>query len=141
MKTVIIIAVLFPLLSVGQSCPTGKSWMPTISSNTVFIEADTCLDDAVVKSLWRDYFFSLCGDTTVTQYSTSWRALSGTHWVNDTIGCAPLEAYQKKANGVWINISKCLFFWENKSRFKCYGGAFRDVVVPCCGHFHKTKPS
>ena len=130
---------LFPLLSAGQ-CPPGQSFMPSISSNGVAIIADTCMNDADVKNAWAVYFKSICGEPTVTQFSTSYRLISGNTWVNDSIGCEDRKLYQKKISGVWVEISRCLFYWENKIRFKCYGGVDKNIEVSCCSHWHKTKP-
>lgn len=140
MKNLILI-LLFPVSMFGQSCPPGRSWMPSISTGDIAIIADKCLLDDEVKDMWRIYFKSLCPEPPPQVLYTNYRVTKGTVWVNDTLGCQPIEKYEKKVNGNWIPVTKCLWYWENKTRLKCYGGVTNDIQVPCCGHFHKTKPN
>lgn len=130
---------LFPLFINAQSCPPGKSFMPSISNSGVMILADTCLSDSLVADRWKEFFNHLGNpDTTAIAIYTNYRILS--FHVFDSTGWNKKEVYQKKVNGVWVEISKCSFYWDNKTRLICWGGQAQTVQIPCCGHFHKTKP-
>ena len=141
MKNLILIFLfLIPALCNGQYCPPGQSWMPSIGSDGLYIHADKCLPDSVVKSNWDEYFRHLCNsDTAVLAYYTTYRIVS--FKVYDFTGCNAVTKYQQKTSTGWIEISKCRWYWENRSRLKCWGGYNNAVEIPCCGHFHKTKPN
>lgn len=113
--------------------------MPSINFHGGAIIADTCLQDSVVNELWAEYFHSLRCETVPQVLYTNYRSTVGYNW-DDSTGCRYLEKYEKKISGSWVVISKCLWYWDNKTRLKCYGGIDNNVQVSCCGHWHKTKP-
>lgn len=135
MKSLILILFLIPALCNGQSCPPGQTYFKSIASGDVYIMADKCLLDSTVSVMWDEYFKNLSPrDTTTQNYYTTYRIL--------TIGLGSFvtEVYQYKTSTGWVEISKCLWYWSNKSRLKCYGGYNNTVEIPCCNHFHKIKP-
>lgn len=116
-------------------CPPGQTYFHSIRSGDVYIMADKCLPDSTVAEMWQEYFRNLSPrDTTTQNYYTTYRIL--------TIGLGSFvtELYQVKTSTGWVEISKCRWYWENKSRLKCWGGYNNTVEVPCCTHFHRTKP-
>lgn len=119
-------------------CPAGWSWMPQINIGGGIIINGKCQPDSIVASLWQEYFFHLRKqDTVATVYSADYRILE--YGLYDFYGWHKETVYQEKIGSVWSNISKCLWYWNNKS-VTCYGGWEQKVQVPCCQHFHKTKP-
>lgn len=140
MKNHILILLLFISSIAPAQCPPGKVYVPSIGHGDIAIVADTCVDKAWAEFIWRQYFMGVCGERTAIQYSTYYRIIIGNTW-NDTTGCQPKTTYQKRINGAWATISKCLWYWDNKSRFACYGGDQYDVkLAACCGHYHDRKP-
>jgi len=119
MKNIIFLFLFASLVSQGQKdCPVGYSYMPSIGTSSLMISADTCLPDSVCKKLWIDFHKSMCGETGYGWVDKNYSYSSGNTWVNDSVGCIRKEVYRKKVNGKWIDISKDLFYLENKLNFK-----------------------
>ena len=78
-------------------CSVGYSWMPSIGTSSLMIEADTCLPDSTCKKLWLDFSKNMCGESGLYMLSfdgTSYARLP--EWVNDSIGCVTKEEWRIK---------------------------------------------
>lgn len=135
MRNLVLTLFLIPALCKGQWCPVGQTYFKSIASGDVYIMADKCLPDSVVNAMWEEYFRNLSPkDTTTLNYYTTYRILKF------GLGDFVTEVYQQKTSTGWVDISKCLWYWLNKSRLICWGGFDNTVQIPCCQHWHKTKP-
>lgn len=135
MKSLILILFLIPALCNGQTCPPGHSFMPSIRSGSTYIMADKCLPDSIVREMWAEYYRNLSPrDTMTTNYYGTYRILS------IGFGQYSIQVYQKLSSGGWKEVTSCLWYWENKTRLRCYGGWEQRVEISCCSHYHKTKP-
>lgn len=50
----------YNVFSQNIKCPNGYSYMPTIATSSLRIEADECLPDSVVKRLWLTFNKNMC---------------------------------------------------------------------------------
>jgi hypothetical protein len=139
-QLLIILMVCFVGVAYGQNkCDSGYSYVPTIMSSGTSMIADTCLPDSLAKKMWQSFFKGNCGETDMWSMNEDYMGGTTSTWVNDSIGCVTTEKYKMKVKNKWVEISKCLYYWGNKSKCSTYDGKeFKDV--PCCGHIHKTKP-
>jgi len=122
--------------SVKHECDSGYSWMPTLSTSSLIIEADICLPDSVCIRLWNEFGENLCGETGSSMWSEKF-SYSDSHTWSDSLGCISKEEYRMKVGKKWVKISKCRYYWFNKGA-TCYSDY--PNKIPCCGHKHTKIP-
>lgn len=52
-----------------KKCDSGYSYMPTIGTTSLRIQADTCLPDSIVKGLWKEFNQNMCGEMGISVWS------------------------------------------------------------------------
>lgn len=136
---IILCAIQINVAAQKKECPPGYSWMPTVEWDYHTWVADKCLPDSMCKQIWKDISRAMCTGSGfyTTNYTHSYG--SGGRWVGDS--CIYFEEYKKLVSGKWIDISKCLYYWEVGDATECSTYVNDKIqIVPCCGHVHKTKP-
>lgn len=122
-----------------QKCDSGYSYMPTISTGSLIIKADTCLPDSVCKKLWKEFDKNLCGETQTFSMSDIFM-YSDFHTWSDSLGCISKETYKMKVKDKWVEISKCKYYWLNKGTTCSTWSDDKSIKISCCGHTHLTEP-
>lgn len=77
---------------------------------------------------------SKCDGWGVVTFSENYRHSSFVKW-NDS--CIQVEKFEKNFSGVWVEISKCEYYFFNRAECGQYDGK-EHKKIPCCGHIHTT---
>lgn len=118
-------------------CSPGYSWMPTLSTSSLRIVADTCLPDSICEKLWLTFAENMCGEGGFLLADGNYSYHRSSVWSDSLKTCISKEIYNKKVNDKWVEISKCEYYMVKKSTSTCgVASAVSHKEVPCCGHEH-----
>jgi hypothetical protein len=158
-RLLLLIALLFPVIGMGQTvgelrydstitfvhgpkietikkCDSGYSWMPSLSTSSLRIIADTCLPDSICKKLLLGFRENVCSETSMHYSTENYSYSSQNTWVNDSVGCVTKVTYSKRFKKKWIEISACQYYFENKGTNCSIFDGDESIAKPCCGHIH-----
>lgn len=143
MKQAFLILILFSWLNSHsqQPCSPGYRYLPSMSTSSLQIIADTCVADSVYKRAVLEFRENMCGEGGHISIGGGYYYARNPKWINDSIGCVTTETFKKMVKGKWVDISRCRYYYENEST-ECgtWDDSNKYIKIPCCGHIHKTPP-
>lgn len=133
----LLIFILFPLITSAQ-CPPGQVFLPTVTVGSQTWVSNRCVPQSEYDSIWNEVKKATCAAQvlTVTNVTPSYEHSTGYVFQNGE--CVRVEIFQKKVSGEWLEISRCVYYWDNRTRFYCNKPGTSPTL--CCGHEHTSKP-
>ncbi len=126
-------------ISQEHKCDSGYRYMQSLYTSSLRIIADTCLPDSVCKRYFKTFEKNMCGEMGIFSRGGGFCSYRQNIW-DDSLGCISKEVYSMEVKGQWVEISKCLYYWLNKSVTCFSGGADWSLITSCCGHVHTERP-
>lgn len=93
-------------------CSEGFSYMPSMSTSSLSIIADTCLPDSIAKKMWIAFFKNVCGETSFSMSNGDYSYSSLNTW-NDSTGCSTKVMYERRIKKKWVEISEEEYYKYN----------------------------
>ena len=131
------------LLEMADKIKVNRKWIqhPLIMWGDFGLHfGENCVPDSVAAIAWKSYRKWNCGQNGMSIGDFNFMSSTISTW-SDSLGCVTKQVYQERKNNVWVDISKCKFYWYMKVVCSSYTKDEVSKEYPCCGHVHTTEPN
>lgn len=119
-KSLLLSMLLFNSFCNGQNkCDSGYSWMPSMTSSAMRIEANKCLPDSICKRYWYEFDKINCGEgsfsySLVNDTIGIVRSYSNDCEWDDSTGCNCKQSWRIRKGGILVEVTKSEYDKDEK---------------------------